>query len=287
MTLNSLNLPEDRQLLAEWLEELICSEHLTQTALEWEELADVREVSSSLTLAELAGEQLAEIVENGLKGLPEEDLRQLLTQPAAMLELQDRVLSHGSQYWLKRIQGAPDDSTWERLQDQLGEPFAVRMPVETKSRSSRRFWSAMGSVLAIAACLILGFWVIQPPAKPTGWGFNAPGVLESSRSEAELLETLANATHSWFNKRPENREDLALRLKQFDAGCQELLAAELAPLTPKTRQAVSDLCKKTRNEIAGYLAELQQGSDPSAIRDAADQTVTTLEETLRQLKQSS
>lgn len=291
MTLASLNLPEDPHLLADWLEEMICSEHLTQAALHWEVLAGSRNDSPPATLVDLTGGQLSEIEENGLKSLSEEDLRRLMAHPAAMLDLQERIFSHGSPYWRQRLQNASeqtsDHSTWDRIQALISEPPPARTPVETKRRSSQRFSSAIGGLLAVAACLMIAFWALQPPAKPTGWGFNAPGVLESARSEGELLETLADATHSWFNKRPENRKDLALRLKQFDAGCQNLLVAELAPLAPKTRQAVRDVCEKTRNEIASYLAELEQGGDPSAVRDAADQTVTTLEETFRQLRQTS
>lgn len=291
MTLTSLNLPEDPQLLADWLEELICSENLSQAALGWEVLADAPAVNQSLTLAELAGPQLSEIDENGLKSLPEETLRRLMSHPAAILELQEHILSQCPQYWQRRLEAArestADHPAWARIESQLDERPAPNPPVDTKRRSSHRVWSGIGAVLAIAACLMIGFWVIQPSAKPTGWGFNEPGVLESARSETELLETLADATHAWFNKRPQNREDLALRLQQFDAGCQKLLAAELAPLRPETHQAVNEVCEKTRNEIAGYLAELNSGSDPSVVREAADQTVTTLEERLRQLKQPS
>ncbi|QDU76776.1 hypothetical protein Pan97_38330 [Bremerella volcania] len=291
MTLTSLNIPENPQHLAEWLEELICSEKLSQAAVQWEVLADAPSDSAPLSLAELAGSHLLEIDENGLKSLPEEDLRRLMSHPEAILELQEHILAECPEYWQRWLGGprasTASDAAWTRIEAQLDQRPAAKPPVETRGGSSSRIWSVMGTVLAIAACLLIGIWVIQPPAKPTGWGFNEPGVLESARSEDELLDTLADATHAWFNKRPQNREELALRLKQFDAGCQKLLAAELAPLQPKTHESVDAICQKTRDEIAGYLAQLSEGGDPSAIRNAADQTVTTLEETLRQLKQPS
>jgi len=288
MTLTSLNIPEDPHLLAEWLEDLICSDELSRAAVQWEVLAGPRTHPETRTWAET---QLAEIDAVGLKSFPEEELRQLMTQPSALLELQEHILSECPPYWQHRLQagqGSPTaEANWARIEAQLSNSPASTSVVETKPNKSHRLWPGLGAVLAIAACLMIGVWVMQPPAKPTGWGFNAPGVLESARSEDELLETLADATHAWFNKRPESREDLELRLKQFDAGCQKLLAAELAPLQQPTHTAVDEICQKTRQAIAGYLVQLNEGGDPLAIRNAADQTVTTLEETLRKLQQTS
>ncbi|MEW4561062.1 hypothetical protein AB1K70_00960 [Bremerella sp. JC770] len=288
MALTSLNIPEDPQLLAEWLEALICSDELSLAAVQWEVLAGPRTDTETMTWAET---QLAEIDAVGLKSLPEDELRQLMSQPSALLELQEHILAECPPYWQNRLQGDPSstsaDAIWARVESQLDASPASPAVVEAKQHKSPRLWSGLGAVLAIAACLMIGVWVMQPPAKPTGWGFNAPGVLESARSEDELLETLADATHAWFNKRPETREDLELRLKQFDAGCQKLLAAELAPLQQSTHTAVDEICQKTRDAIAGYLVQLDEGGDPLAIRGEADQTVTTLEETLRKLQQTS
>jgi len=287
MTLASLKIPEDPQQLADWLEGLILSEDLSQAILEWETLAGAPSDSEPTTLAQLTGSQLLEIDSRGLKSLPEETLRRLMAHPEAVLQLQEHILAECPQYWQQRLdaakQSTQDEAAWAAIESQLGPSENTPGSVQRQNRSRGLAWSGMGALLAVAACLMIGLWVIQPPARPTGWGFNEPGILETARSEDELLETLADAAHTWFNKRPDNREDLALRLKQFDAGCQKLLEAPLAPLSAEAHAKVDEACRQTREEIAGYLSELEKGRDPATIRDEADQTVTTFEETLRQL----
>ena len=291
MALTSLNLPQDPQLLAPWLEEQICSENLAQTAVEWEVIAHARPDSPPLTLAQLAGPYLAEIEQNGLKSLPEEELRQLMAHPEAVLELQEHLLTRCPPYWQQRLESQRDatriDAAWTGIESQLTADArpAGNVSLDTNRGRNVRTWSVVGALMTLAASLLIAVALLQPPQQPTGWGFTEPGILESAKSEGELLDTLADATHTWFNKRPDNREDLALRLKQFDAGCQKLLDAELAPLSPEAHQTVDQACEKTRREIADYLDQLDKGADPATVRDAADQTVTNLEETLRQLKQ--
>lgn len=287
----SLSLPENPEQLADWLEALLCSEDLTQAAIDWEVLAGGQRESAPISLASLSDAQLAEVDANGLKSLPEYTLRQLMASPVALLELQEHILATASPYWQTRLASPTATSTHEARWSQIERELATRsqMPEAKKPPGDNRgqIWPVLGVVLALAASIAVGAFVLQPSPTPKGWGFNQPGILETAQSEDQLLETLADAAHAWFNKQPQTREELATRLKQFDAGCQTLLSAKLAPLSPAAHQAVDAACQKTRQEIATYLTKLEQGSDLSAIQAAADQTMTTLEESLRQLTKTS
>lgn len=291
MTSPSLSLPENPEQLADWLEALLCSEDLTQAAIDWEVLAQDRRESAPITLASLSDTQLAEIDANGLKSLPEETLRQLMGSPVALLELQEHILAAVSPYWQTRLARQSSSSSHEARWSQIERELDTRsqLPEAKKPPGNDRgqIWPVLGVVLALAASIAVGAFVLQPSPTPKGWGFNQPGILETAQSEDQLLETLADAAHAWFNKRPQTREELVTRLKQFDAGCQTLLSAKLAPLSPASHQAVDAACQKTRQQIATYLTELEQGSDLSTTQAAADQTMTTLEQSLRQLTKAS
>lgn len=291
MTSPSLSLPENPEQLADWLEALLCSEDLAQAAVDWEVLAGDQRDSAPITLERLSDTQLAEIDAKGLKSLPEDTLRQLMASPVALLELQEHIFAASSPYWQTRLASQPSPSSHEARWSQIERGLDVRPELpESKKRpegGQGKVWTGLGIFVALAASIAVGAFVVQPSPTPKGWGFNQPGILETAQTEDQLLETLADAAHAWFNKRPQTREELVTRLKQFDAGCQTLLSAKLAPLSPEAHQTVDAACQKTRQQIATYLTELEQGSDLSATQAAADQTMTTLEQSFRQLTKAS
>lgn len=291
MTLVSLDLPENPEKLAEWVEEFICSEDLLQAAIIWETLASEEARGMPLRFVDLTEDQLVDIGQHGLKSLSESQLRKLMASPEALVDLQEYVMIQAPLYWQQRSASRQEtplhDARWSQIRHELNRR-SEKPDKERPSRSGQAtVWSGLAALIAVAASIAVGVWVNLTPPAPQGWGFNKPGVLESSRSETELLENLAAAAHSWFNKRPQNREELITRLKQFDAGCQKLLTARLSALDGKTHNAVDAACQKTRQDIAGQLAQLKQGADFRSTQAEADETMNNLEQSLRQLITSS
>ena len=115
------------------------------------------------------------------------------------------------------------------------------------------------------------------------WGFTKSGLLESDISEAEMLDQLAAASAAWYNKTPTTPTGLAKRLREFDQGCQALLASRLKQLTPSNRSAVHNACEDTREAIAQQLAAIARGGDINQIQSNADAAIDSLTRAIQRL----
>ena len=115
------------------------------------------------------------------------------------------------------------------------------------------------------------------------WGFAESGLLEASISEDQMLQKLSEASVAWFNKIPESAKQLEERLRQFDLGCKELLAADLPQLSKANRNAVHAACEDCRAAIASQLAELDAGTDFDVALLNADSAINQLSDAIQGL----
>lgn len=292
MKLISLTIPDDTALWPKWIEDQLLSDDLADTVVELEVLARAQEPGPE-SLDEVLGDLLPEILRNGLDGLPADAVRTLLSHPVLLLDLQERVLIEGGDYW-DRVPITSEhrqqiDEQWRLIQSQLnndsGTPVDASAPTIRDRRSvSVKIWSL--AAMAAAVLVALGIWISRPAA-PT-WGFDRSGLLAKDISAPEYLTSLADAADEWFKKRPDSKTALAKRLREFRHGCDTLIAAPHPQLSNEDRTWLRDRCRAWADKVDGHLADLEDGNLPVlTVRSEADRTIEKLKAALRDRAQKA
>ena len=119
------------------------------------------------------------VLQRGLRSLPETRLKQLLSVPEKLLEIQQAVLERGGSYWSSVAnKSLQSDSIKQRLQTTLGNVMKsdtpnrtsnstaqVALPISTKETNQSGWiqhatWAAIGSLVTAATILL----VVRPAA---------------------------------------------------------------------------------------------------------------------------
>ncbi len=289
MNLVVATIPDNPVELASWLERRLAG--LELDALVAELTALHRPGPDDTNLEQLLGPLLETIYRDGLSCLPREVLSRLLTRPALLLELQDRVLLHGGPYWDEVARSIPAlQLLVERGAQRLPgtaplPPRAQPMPAVPALPWYRRAWVAS---LATAATVLLAvaswlwFRPAQQPAGPTAWGWDRPGALREDSAPGDYLNGLAGAAQEWSRQRPETPQALARRIGQMRQGCSTLILAEHRPLKAEDRKWLVERCRAWAARFDRHLADLEAGKDALEVRREMDQTVERLVQALRE-----
>ncbi|MCA9084446.1 MAG: hypothetical protein KDA81_10345 [Planctomycetaceae bacterium] len=97
----SLNIPvEGHSELVAWLEEQITGTQLRRLV---GELLVIHRPHVSRSVQEICGAQWADVMDGGLTSLSAAQIRELLTFPQTLLQLQEQVFVEGSSYWMQRF----------------------------------------------------------------------------------------------------------------------------------------------------------------------------------------
>jgi hypothetical protein len=317
MTLHALEIPDEPSQLPDWLERQLTGRDL---ALVVAELAAVHRAPASAvrSVYDLVGNQFDAVMQSGLKVLAGSVLKQLLTQPGLLLELQEAVFLHGGAHWEHRWRAEPQiedsvargrDRLATFLASQSSEPAAdhrmtivFRPPAEPTAASAtapvvalprrevpwyRQAWVAS---CATAAVVLIALFVVEQfrgrPDQPVAvasaaWGWNKPDALPTDLSAPAYLNALADAAGEWFNKRPEDPAALAKRIAEFRQGCSVLLLAEHRALAEPDRTWLVERCRAWATKLDGHLASVESGDAALTVRAATDETITKLIEALR------
>lgn len=308
MNLCVFDIPEETAELAAWLETRLVSPHLGDLVAE---LAAIHDIPAPLSaglaalerpdegaLEKSLGRELPTILREGLRNTPRSQLQTLLRNPQLLLDLQERILMEGGDYWSQR---SPRDSattaalakTWAVLEPSLATPI-IASSTRGLKWAVRILMVLAASVMGVAAGLHFFRPASPPEQRPlpgpapgpaavtqTGWGWNKPDAFPQNLDPKSYLTRLADGAEEWFKKRPENREDLEKRIAQFRKGCDTLLKAEHQPLKPADKAWLQERCKVWSDKLDTHLAELRSGKDISKVRDDADATIKKLATALR------
>lgn len=292
MKLHVLDIPDDAAQLAPWLERQLVGLELGELVAELEAVHGTSPPKPK-SLDEIAGSQLSAALQNGLSAVSPNVLRQLLTNPQALLELQERIFIDGGSYW-SRVPATADvldivHGSWRRLEPTLttdSGPIAAPATISYRGRS----WFAHPAVvsLATAAMLLVGLFVWDEfrTTAPSGWGWERPGALAANVPPDEYLNRLANSADEWFKKRPESAPELAKRILEFRRGCTTLIFAEHQPLAAADREWLVERCRVWAGKLDDHLAQLEAGGSVQDVRTQADDTVNKLIAALRERSKS-
>lgn len=301
MSLLSLDIPNDAADLAIWLEDRLASDSLGELVAE---LAAVHPVEAphTETLDELLGPQLKDVLSRGLSVLPEARLRNLLRHPWLLFDLQEQILIDGGKHWSARGSSSAEKAALQRSWSKIETAFAKEAkapkarPAATTSTAARpRRGSWIGTLSLAAATFVLGVFLRDklpiPPLEPnpappvvakTGWGWNKPDALKQDVSREVYLTSLADAANEWFKKKPATPAALATRINEFRQGCSTLILAEHKPLPDADRDWLLERCRAWATKLDGHLTAIEAGEDLAKVQEAADQTIKTLIEKIRE-----
>ena len=298
MNLKSLQIPDTIAETGAWLDELLVSPDLLQTIVELELLAGDRLTEVQSLDGVLAGKEDL-VYETGLTTASETTIRSLLRQPSLLLELQEKVMMHGGDYWQKKTNQAFGSSDAKNVVDSLmtssdtapAVATGLKDVVKDSSKATDKTWTrkqVVSSLLALAAALLVMVSIWQPWSQggsvaKADWGFAKSGLLTSNVSEDQMLAKLAQASATWHNKKPSTREQLEKRLLEFDQGCQALLGSDLPQLSVVNRNGVHTACEECRQAIAEQLAALEAGADFNQTRSRSNAAIDQLTSSIQRL----
>jgi hypothetical protein len=277
MIIHALEIPEVPQELATWLERRLMSSELLEFVAELRGIAD-EEQAAFVALDSILGEHRAAVLSQGLAVLPVERLRQLLATPDLLPELQELIFAEGEDYWIALLNSAELEAAALAAWPKLHSAIAVEPP-----RSRRRTFLFSLATLATAAVLLLAFF-LQPPPEPTiAWGWAKPGALDGEQDREEYLRNLARSADEWFRKTPRTKPELAQRIVEFRAGCQQLLAAQHRPLSAKDRTWLIERCEKWLATFEQSLADLEHNR--RSLSEVQEDMNTTVRNLMRALNE--
>ncbi len=295
MRLLALEIPEQPSEQRAWLERHLVGPELAQLVAE---LQAVRAANDSRqNLDEILGVKSGALMSEGLSALSDEQLRLLLANPAVLLELQERVLLNGGNYWEKLTSKSAElDSLatagWQRLSNSVGVQRSTTGPTIAPStisaQSSGQAWYRHPAwcAAAIAASVLAVVLALKPDASTSGaivaWGWSKPGAIEQALPADKYLNTLADEAQEWFNKQPETRQEVARRIFEFRQGCSTVMMAEHRPLKPADKAWLLERCRAWASKLDLQLAALEDGADPFTARAAVDDVANKLIIALRE-----
>jgi hypothetical protein len=290
MNLVVATIPDDPADLAPWLERRLVGLELDGLVAE---LAAIHGPTPGRpTLRDVLNDRLDQVRLSGLSCLTRDQLRQLLTRPTLLLELQEDVLCSGGSYWDQIARTLPVmhlkvEEGRKRLPSPVtNAPTSPRTAPAPQKSVSPWYKQAWFVSLATAAAVLVavGVWTWSRPgpvAKQTAWGWDRPGAIKEDATASEYLNGLAKAGDEWFNKRPDDAEGLARRIGEMRQGCSALIRAPHRPLAEKDRQWLVERCKAWSKDFDVALAALDDGQDPAEVREKMDETVNKLSKALR------
>ena len=314
--MKSLDFPEEPTQQAQWLESEMCSTNFVELVTELATVANLQKSGATATSDfQMTSAEENAVLQRGLRSLPETRLKQLLSVPEKLLEIQQAVLERGGSYWSSVAnKSQQSDSIERRLQTTLGNVMKsgtpnrtsnstaqVALPISTKKTNQSGWiqhatWAAIGSLVTAATILL----VVRPAALfPTntiaqnsnqsvtttdaGWGFEkfASTIDETTENDrVKYLNNLASAADAWKNKRPTSPQTLAQRLIEFRAGCSAIMLAQ-HPLPESDSAWLKDRCSNWAVAIDKHLADLESGSDVADVTAQVDSTVVKISAALK------
>jgi len=284
MKLAAFDLPEETHELSDWLVTQITGPNLSSIVAQ---LSAVHaDQDHDLTVDAVCGEQWTSILQNGISELTQAQLQQLLTHPYLLMELQERVLLEGEEYWQKQFLNQSDDSQIKQtklvIQESLAKPavdLEPTQPAEDYKKVSYRKIAALGFISAALVCVAV--FLNQGPVAAPGWGWNRPGALTADIPADQYLNGLADSANEWFKKPTDTKAALLTRLTQFRNGCETLIKAPHPQLSNEDRTWLIERCQAWAGKLDAQIVVLEKGADLKTADANADALINKLVKALQ------
>ncbi|MEI6233888.1 MAG: hypothetical protein WCT04_12595 [Planctomycetota bacterium] len=275
MNLIVASIPDGHDARALWLERQLTGLHLRELVSELTAVHGSH--PNATTLDDVLLDCRDNVLQKGLVHMPAAQFRALFAHPALMFELQDLVFVEGGSYWqslpLENDHNRSVKDGWNALKKattrttKIVRPSFYRRPM---------FWCSAAAVLLVS---VLGIQHFRGPQ----WGFNNAAIYSNDVAHADYVNRLSKAAGEWFDEKPADRVALAARIGEFKHGCEKLLVAEHAPLTPSERDELLKRCRNWIAQLDKLSGDLAAGRDEGAVRLNTDAIVEKLQTFLKTL----
>ncbi|WP_298859044.1 hypothetical protein [uncultured Gimesia sp.] len=284
MNLAAFDLPEQTHELSDWLATQITGPNLSSIVAQLSAVHSDHDYD--LTIEAICGEQWNSIIQNGFSELTQAQFQQLLTHPYLLMELQERLLLEGEEYWQKQFLNQNDDSEIQQtkliIQGALQKPIldseATQQAEDFKKVPYRKIF-ALGFVSA--ALIFVAVFINQGPEAAPGWGWNRPGVLTADIPADQYLNGLADSANEWFKKPTDTKAALLTRLTQFRNGCETLINAPHPQLANVDRTWLINRCRAWADKLDNQIVALEKGADLKTADANADALIHKLVKALQ------
>jgi len=288
MTIRMLTIPDDQMAWPDWLEQQLVGVHLHELIEELQiaNAAASREQSENLNDI-LTSEQLTFIAESGLRVLETSQIQRLLSDPEALLGLQEHVLINGGDYWQTILLGTLATNSLDRIRSRLlthedtNASFPLQGPGEKMAGwTSRR---VAGWVVSVVVMLLVGVFAWRSQPHSSGHVLGTPGLLASNTiSSEDYLRRISDAGETWFQQDRSSTAALVTLLEDTSHDCQILIDARHSILSPDERDWFVGKCRNWKAAFDETLASLRDGSITLEVaRDRSDLTMMKLVSVLR------
>lgn len=301
MTLHTLSVPDDPAELPRWLERRLTAPDFGRF------LAELTAHFPHTPPGPPLDRILPSVLADGLGAVPPETLGQLLRNPAALAELQERIVTDGGAYWDAVLDGS-DELTdavergrqgLDRVLATVSPPTRTDAPPTVPSERAKpsagrgyKLWAFASTGIAACLAVAVGVLAVRGPDGPgepavpkaqLAWGWAKPGglAIDESNPKAYLTRLAANA-EEWSQHRPSDPAGVGTRIAEFRIGCTRLMHSSYGPLAPADKTWLLDHCRAWAKRLDAHQQALDAGADPAAVRAAVDETVREIAATLRE-----
>jgi hypothetical protein len=284
----ALCLPDDRSEWAAWLERQLVGLNLPKLCKQLITLGGTH--PPQLTVEEVLGVQRAMVMQFGLQDqVSVQQLQQLLSQPALLLDLQAIILEEGSDYWI-RVQPEPSisasvDSVRKKVMSSITASPERNRPIDQaitdapggsweggKQVQVRRAddwggdrtgsWYWLGALLATAAAILV---VVMNLGNPQAEGeFFAAAELRT-RLSGENVGAYLNRVADRIQNDWKNKKDLKSGLIAFRDSCKWLntdsLDQALEGLTEPEMKGLKSRCAGWETKLTKLIEGLEEKAD--------------------------
>lgn len=302
-----LDIPDDDAQLPGWIEQMLVSPEFGEIASQLQFLNQSASSQGSSAIVaptkSLDDATLREIATDGLASRDLETCRQLLRHPQSLVDLNDLIFEHGSDYWMGKIpqpgeEGQASQAEWlSQVRDQLfagvAEPSVARSAnagsAVASSGPTRRMWLAIAASIA-AVGLGVAFSPLFDAPPQTAWGWMQEDALPANVSADKYLAATSDSVLQWFDRSNDTADELSANLQHLAAGCQKLIDAPHEPLSEVDRAWMLERClawQPAIHSLADSAAALSPDDQRAIteIRNDADDLVSRIANALKKRAQ--
>lgn len=274
-------IPDDHEQLAQWLEPILVGPDLRSLVSELSAIHPDSPINSNMK--SILGSNLESVLQKGLHSLDATSISRLINEPISLLELQERVLTHGGTYWREIVQRqeslhATIERTRTAIKEHVDKPrVATRRPAGRTDSSSRRTMLlsiAAGILLTATVGYALMVWSSSNTTAVASWGWLADDAMPSELTPSEYLNKLSRGAEAWFVKRPRDQAGIENRINEFKQGCEKLIAAEHSNLSADQQSWLKQRLQTCLNDVEQQLAKFDSSDvQPLKIRSSVDNII--------------
>lgn len=289
MKLHVFKIPESREQLAGWIESNVMLGSFGEFIGQLQIIRESGPEDPSLGLTRVLGDEAQTMIEFGLDPCSQKQLRQLLANPEALMELHQVVFASRYSYWFDEYSNNAVES-FDARSDLQKIRHSIQHTQSIESSPSRRKFGWLIATAMIAASLLLILFLMNPDDTESRvkWGWLADEAYQEYETPSDCFADLAKRGNEWFDETPSNADQFSVRLTDLMAGCDRLITNKQAVLSAEDQTWLVERCKNWASDFTVQQTELKtdHGNFPEVLQQT-NESVRKLVAALNEKSKSS